>query len=216
MVDRYVPPPPKVVLPIPARPAPKPTPTPTPRKPIPGPTAPAPILTTLVTVVTTPSVTTVDVGSVSFTPAAMSASVSDSSLRVGQTAIFSADPFAHFRTGVILGRATEVSFTPSSVSWSFSDGGVASGANAIHSFASSGSKTAIASVTYSVAYRFVAGGGWVAQGSIDMSAQVQVLVSASGTFTPPTATPVSPPKKVVFLVARNCLANAGAIGCLSG
>ncbi len=216
MVDRYVPPPPKVVLPIPVRPATKPTPTPTPRKPIPVPTAPAPTLTTLVTVVTTPSVTTVDVGSVSFTPAAMSASVSDSSLRVGQPAIFSADPFAHFRTGTILGRATEVSFTPSSVSWSFSDGGEASGANASHSFASSGSKTAIASVTYSVAYRFVAGGGWVTQGSIDMSAQVQVLVSESGTVAPPTATPVSPPKKVVFLVARNCLANAGAIGCLSG
>lgn len=216
MVDRYVPPPPKVVVPIPVKPAPKPTPTPTPRKPAPVPTAPAPTLATIVTVVTTPGVTTVDTGSVSFTPAAMSANVSDSSLRVGQAAIFSADPFTHFRTGTILGRAAEVSFTPSSVNWSFSDGGEASGATVSHSFASSGSKTATASVSYSVAYRFVAGGGWVTQGSIDMSAAVQVLVSTSGIVAPPTAAPSSPPKKVVFLVARNCLGNAGAIGCLSG
>lgn len=220
MVDRYVPPAPKVLLPIPVKPAPKPAPnqmpTPTPRKPTPVPTSPSPTLTTVVTVVTTPGVTTVDTGSVSFTPAAMSASVSDSSLRVGQTAIFSADPFTHFRTGTIVGRAAEVSFTPSSVIWLFSDGGEASGATVSHSFSSSGNKTATASVSYSVAYRFVAGGGWVTQGSIDMAAQVQVLVSASGTAAPPTAATVSPPKKVVFLVARNCLGNAGAIGCLSG
>jgi hypothetical protein len=216
MVDRYVPPPPKVVVPIPVKPVPKPTPTPTPRKPTPVPTAPAPKLATIVTVVTTPGVTTVDTGSVSFTPVAMSASVSDASLRVGQTATFSADPFTHFRTGTILGRAAEVSFTPTSVSWSFSDGSEARGSTVAHSFANSGSKTATASVGYSVAYRFVAGGGWITQGSIDMSATVQIMVSASGAVAPPTLTPVSPPKKVVFLVARNCLGNAGAIGCLSG
>lgn len=216
MVDRYVPPPPRVLLPIAVKPAPKPIPTPTPRKPTPVPTAPNPTFTTIVSVVTTPGLTTVDTGSISFTPAAMSANVSDSSLRVGQTAIFSADPFTHFRTGTILGRSAEVSFTPSSVSWSFGEGGEASGTNVSYSFASSGSKTATASVRYSVAYRFVAGGGWVTQGSIGMSAQVQVLVSASATVALPIPAPVNPTKKVVFLVARNCLGNPGAIGCLSG
>lgn len=218
MVDRYVPPPPKVVVP----PPPKPTPTPTPtKKPTPAPTPSANTsLVKVVTVVSTPESSTTDSGSISFTPTAMLASVSDSSLKVGQAAIFSADPFTHYRTGAILGRAAEVSFTPGAVTWSFSGGGSSVGATTSRSFPTQGVFSATASVVYSVAYRFVASGGWINQGSISMQSTVSVQVSSAGTVSPtlPPTTSVVPSvgKKRVVLVARNCLVNSAAIGCLSG
>jgi hypothetical protein len=150
-------------------------------------------------------------GQASFSPAPLHASASLGEVEPGETVIFSADPMVHYRSGVILEKATDVRFVPVSITWSFGDGGVGDGSAVSHAFATSGQYLAVATAVYSVSYQIAGQSGWVEAGPIAVSDSVSILVSQNGSPADgPTAGQLPP---VARLVGKNCFADAAAYGC---
>jgi hypothetical protein len=129
---------------------------------------------------------------------------------VGQSVGFWANASTHYKTGVLLGKVTDVRFTPVQTSWTTNQGQSGLGASISLAFESAGSVEVAASVTYSVSYQIAGESGWVSGGDIAVSDSVLVMINVS---SEPSASFATPPSKVVRLVGENCHARSTAFGC---
>lgn len=187
---------------------PKSTPKPTP-KPIvrPTPIAAAKSATPVAKVATS---TLVSSEEASFSPASLLVSASDSEVMPGVSIGFATNAVVHYKTGSLLGKATDVQFVPMQTKWSFGDGATASGASAAHAFTSIGKYVVSASVIYSVSYQIAGASSWISSGSISVSDSVAVKISGAELADAPA--PIDS-VSVVRLVGKNCLDNPGSFGC---
>lgn len=146
----------------------------------------------------------------SFSPAALTISASDSEATPGVAIGFSTNAVVHYKTGFLLGKATDVKFVPMQTKWNFGDGAAASGSSAAHGFSNIGTYVVSATVTYSVSYQIAGASSWVSSGSISVSDSVAVkIIGAEVADSPVPVDSVS----VVRLVGKNCLDNPGSFGC---
>ena len=155
------------------------------------------------------SVTTA-AGEVSFTPASISVAASDSTARVGQSVIFWTNAATHYKTGLLLGKVTDVRFTPIQTVWASDQGHSGVGASITLAFGESGAAEVAASVTYSVAYQIAGASGWVDSGDITVSDSVSLSIEDVTRAAPEAS---QPPAKVVKLVGKNCLSRTTVFGC---
>lgn len=170
--------------------------------------------------VTTPASNSSSAGKKAFAPAAPNASVyPGNSISVHQAADFVGSPVVHYKTGQLLGVATEVRFTPISITWDFADGATGSGKTASHSFSSIGNYEVLLRVSYAVAYRPIGSTKWIADpDSIALGTSVNVsVVSSGGSDSGVKAKPLPQPVKNlgsrVLLVGALCQERPGAFGC---
>jgi hypothetical protein len=129
---------------------------------------------------------------------------------VGQLVGFWANASTHYKTGVLLGKVTDVRFTPVQTVWATDQGQSGVGASISLAFENSGSVEVAATVTYSVSYQIAGASGWVSSGEIAVSDSVAVTIEDSSESSPIVS---APPSKVVRLVGENCHARALAFGC---
>ena len=184
---------------------PKPTPKPIARPvPVAAPKAAIPASKTT-------TATLVSSAEASFSPAALLVNVSDSEVTPGTSVGFSTNAVLHYKTGSLLGKATDVQFVPIQTNWSFGDGSSLSGVSANHAFSGFGRFEVSATVLYSVSYQISGASGWVSSGSISVSDSVAVLVSGFEAEVP-APVPVEA-VSVVRLVGKNCFDNPGSFGC---
>jgi hypothetical protein len=186
------------------KPAPKPAAKPAP-KPVAAPVVPK------VLAVSNPGVSILTASEeASFSPTPLTVSSSASAAALGQSVGFWANAATHYKTGVLLGKVTEVRFTPVQTSWATDQGQSAVGASVSFAFENEGSVEVAASVTYSVSYQISGASGWVSTGVIAVSDSVVVMIEDSSEPSPIVA---APPSKVVRLVGENCHSRATAFGC---
>ena len=186
------------------KPAAKPTPKPAP-KPVAAPVAPKALAASNSGV----SISTAS-EEVSFSPAPVAVSSSASAAAAGQSVGFWTNASTHYKTGVLLGKVTEVRFTPVQTAWTTDQGQSEVGASISLAFENVGSVEVAASVTYSVSYQISGASGWVSSGDITVSDSVVVMIEDS---SEPSPIVVAPPAKVVRLVGENCHSRATAFGC---
>ncbi|MSZ20754.1 MAG: hypothetical protein F2608_01965 [Actinobacteria bacterium] len=146
----------------------------------------------------------------SFSPAPVFVSSSAGTAKVGQPVGFWANASTHFKSGILLGKVTDVRFTPVQTSWITDQGQSGVGAAISLAFANEGSVEVAATVTYSVSYQIAGASGWVSSGDIAVSDSVVVMIEDSSEPSPVVA---APPAKVVRLVGENCHSRATAFGC---
>jgi hypothetical protein len=184
--------------------APKPAPKPVP-KPVAAPATPK-------TFASSSSGVSISTSSeeVSFSPAPVFVYSSAGKAEVGQPVGFWANASTHFKSGTLLGKATDVRFTPVQTSWITGQGQSGVGASISLAFENSGSVEVAATVTYSVSYQIAGASGWVSSGEIAVSDSVEVMIEESSEPSPIVTTP---PSKVVRLVGENCHSRATAFGC---
>jgi hypothetical protein len=153
-------------------------------------------------------------GEVSFSPAPIFVSASAPSAAVGQAIGFWANASTHYKTGLLLGKVTDVRFTPIQTAWISDQGQSGAGGSISLSFESAGRVEVGAVVTYAVAYQIAGASGWVASGEIAVSDSVGVTVEES-VESPSEESPniAAPPAKVVRLVGENCHSRTTAFGC---
>ena len=181
-------------------------------KPVPKPVAvPSPAKTpakSTVTSVSTTSATTS--GEVSFSPAPISLISNETRAQVGQDVTFWASTSTHYKTGLLLGKVTDVKFTPIETLWSSDQGHTGVGGSVSLVFDHSGSVEVMASVTYAVAYQISGASSWVASGEIKVWDSIAVTIEEAQESLARTETP---PSKVVRLVGKNCLSRTAVFGC---
>lgn len=186
-----------------AKPAPKPAP-----KPVAVSTPPKTPAKSTVTTASTTSATSS--GEVSFSPAPISLSSSETRAQVGQEVTFWAEASTHYKTGLLLGKVTDVRFTPFDTEWSSDQGHDGIGAAIALVFDDAGSVEVMASVTYAVAYQISGASGWVSSGEIRVWDSLAVTIEDVPEALARTETP---PAKVVRLVGKSCLARTAVFGC---
>jgi hypothetical protein len=130
--------------------------------------------------------------------------------KVSQPVGFWANASTHFKSGILLGKVTDVRFTPVQTSWITDQGQSGVGASISLAFENEGSVEVAATVTYSVSYQIAGASGWVSSGDIAVSDSVVVMIEDS---SEPSPIVVVPPAKVVRLVGENCHSRATAFGC---
>ena len=135
---------------------------------------------------------------------------SDSIARVGQSVIFWTNAATHYKSGLLLGKVTDVRFTPIQTVWASDQGPAGVGASITLAFEDSGAAEVSASVTYSVAYQIAGASGWVDSGDITVSDSVSLSIEAVTRAAPEAS---HPPAKVVKLVGKNCLSRTTVFGC---
>lgn len=190
------------------KPAPKPVAKPAP-KPAPKPVA-APVTPKAVASSSSGVLISTAAEELSFSPAPVFVSSSAVTAEVGQPVGFWANASTHFKSGSLLGKATDVRFTPVQTSWITDQGQSGVGASISLAFENEGSVEVAATVTYSVSYQIAGASGWVSSGEIAVSDSVVVLIEDSSEPSPIVA---APPAKVVRLVGENCHSRATAFGC---
>lgn len=119
---------------------------------------------------------------VTFYPNPLLASVfPDKVLSIGQSAVFSSNPSAHYGVANVLGRQAQVHFVPVERGWTFSDGKEGVGADFTKSFSSAGKYQAVAYVNYLVSYRLLGESNWqpVSGSLLVESNTLEVMVGAS-------------------------------------
>ena len=161
----------------------------------------------------TVSATSVNTAEADFSPMALIVSASENQVTVGEDVTFWTNAVTHYRSGALLGKATEVMFAPSSISWNFGNGAGGAGGTVGASFSSSGEYLVSANVRYNVSYRVAGSSDWVASGEITVGDSNSIRVfdnddSGSGANNP------EPISKEVKLVGKNCLARPDAFGCV--
>lgn len=186
------------------KPAPKPAVKPAP-KPVAAPVAPKALAATNSGV----SISTAS-EEVSFSPVPLKVSSSAGTAAIGQPIGFWANASTHYKTGILLGKVTDVRFTPVQTSWTTDEGQSGVGSSISLAFYNAGSIEVAASVTYSVSYQIAGASGWVSSGDITVSDSVVVMIEDS---SEPSPIVVAPPAKVVRLVGENCHSRATAFGC---
>jgi hypothetical protein len=149
-----------------AKPAPKPAP-----KPVAAPVAPKALAATNSGV----SISTAS-EEVSFSPAPVLVSSSAGKAKVSQPVGFWANASTHFKSGILLGKVTDVRFTPVQTSWITDQGQSGVGASISLAFENEGSVEVAATVTYSVSYQIAGASGWVSSGDIEVSDSVVVII----------------------------------------
>lgn len=181
------------------KPAPKPLP------------APIPVKTPAKTIVKTTSKASASTsGEVSFSPAPISLASSESRALTGQTITFWATAATHYKSGVLLGKVTDVRFTPIETVWTSDQGHSGVGSSTALVFESSGSVEVMADVTYAVAYQIFGASGWVSSGEITVSDAIAVTIEDAPEESVRAETP---PAKVVRLVGKNCHGRTEVFGC---
>lgn len=195
----------------------KPVPKPVPRiapKPTPKPKAPVlkPVAKPAVNVPVVISLSSVSSGQASFSPAPITVVASPSQLALGEETYLTVDAMVHYRSGSILGKATDVRFEPIATSWNYGDGSTV-GSGQLHSYAELGTYSVTATVTYAVSYQITGESSWVSAGEIAVSDSTEVSVGDPGAG-PGGLVPDGPtPTPSVRLVAKNCIGNQSAYGC---
>jgi hypothetical protein len=116
----------------------------------------------------------------------------------------------HYKTGVLLGKVTDVRFTPLQTVWTSDDGQTAVGGSISLAFEDIGNVEVAATVSYAVAYQIAGASGWVSSGEISISDSLAIMIEDSPEVLVPAA---APPAKVVRLVGKNCLSQSAAFGC---
>lgn len=149
-------------------------------------------------------------GEVSFSPAPISLAASQTSVSVGQEVSFWANSSTHYKSGVLLGKVTDVRFTPIQTVWISEDGQTGVGGSISFAFADSGSIEVFASVTYAVSYQIAGASGWVSSGEISVSDSIAIRIDEAPELLEPSD---APPTKVVRLVGKNCTSQRAAFGC---
>jgi hypothetical protein len=149
-------------------------------------------------------------GEVSFSPAPISLAASATNASVGQVVSFWANTLTHYKTGVLLGKVTDVRFTPLQTVWTSDDGQTAVGGSISLAFEDIGNVEVAATVSYAVAYQIAGASGWVSSGEISISDSLAIMIEDSPEVLVPAA---APPAKVVRLVGKNCLSQSAAFGC---
>ncbi len=186
-----------------AKPAPKPL-----SKPVVASTPPkTPAKSTVTSASTTSAKSS---GEVSFSPSPISLSSSETRAQVEQEVTFWASTSTHYKTGLLLGKVTDVRFTPIETLWSSDQGHTGVGGSVSLVFDDSGSVEVMASVTYAVAYQISGASGWVASGEIKVWDSIAVTIDEAPELLARTETP---PSKVVRLVGKNCLSRTAVFGC---
>jgi hypothetical protein len=181
------------------KPAPKPVASQTSSKTLEKSVAPSPVA----------SVTTT-AGEVSFTPTSLSVSASDSAAEVGQSVTFWTNAATHYKTGLLLGKVTDVRFTPIQTVWNSDRGHSGVGASITLAFYDAGTAEVSASVTYSVAYQIAGASGWVDGGEITVSDSVSLSIEEVKSAALEAS---QSPAKVVKLVGKNCFSRPSVFGC---
>lgn len=189
------------------KPVPKPAPKPL-SKPVVVSTPPKTPAKSTVTTASTTSATSS--GEVSFSPTPISLSSSETRAQVGQEVTFWASTSTHYKTGLLLGKVTDVRFTPIETLWSSDQGHTGVGGAVSLVFDDSGSVEVMASVTYAVAYQISGASGWVASGEIKVWDSIAITIEEVAESLARTETP---PSKVVRLVGKNCLSRTAVFGC---
>lgn len=149
-------------------------------------------------------------GEVSFSPTPISLSSSETRAQVGQEVTFWSSTSTHYKTGLLLGKVTDVRFTPIETLWSSDQGHTGVGGAVSLVFDDSGSVEVMASVTYAVAYQISGASGWVASGEIKVWDSIAITIEEVAESLARTETP---PSKVVRLVGKNCLSRTAVFGC---
>jgi hypothetical protein len=149
-------------------------------------------------------------GEVSFSPAPISLAASQTSASAGQAVSFWANASTHYKSGVLLGKVTDVRFTPIQTLWNSEDGQTGVGGSISFAFENSGSIEVFASVTYAVAYQIAGASGWNSSGEISVSDSIAIRVDEAPELL---ETADAPPTKVVRLVGKNCTSQRAAFGC---
>ncbi|MSZ19368.1 MAG: hypothetical protein F2609_00925 [Actinobacteria bacterium] len=129
-------------------------------------------------------------------------------LSIGQVALFSSNPSAHYGSARVLGRQAEVHFVPDSSGWYFSDGDTRTGSDASKSFDRAGVFQVSAFVDYSVRYRLLGETSWQrVPGKLTVASNtLEILVSATGIKDDKAS-------KAGLLVGQDCIQNPGSFGC---
>jgi hypothetical protein len=120
---------------------------------------------------------------VNFYPNPLIASVFPASvLAVGQTAVFSSNPIAHYGQANVLGRQAQVHFVPRASGWEFSDKSTGDGTENTRSFSRAGKYQAVAYTQYLVSYRLLGETNWqLIEGSLLVwSNTIEISVGAFG------------------------------------
>jgi hypothetical protein len=146
----------------------------------------------------------------SFSPAPLSISASDNSVLQGESVSFSSNAFAHYKSGSLLGKSTQVFFQPAETLWRFGDGTSASGQVVGHSYSRVGDFAIEATVTYAVSCQIEGVSTWVDSGSITVSDLVALVVTSNYGDEDPPSIDVG---KTVRLVGKNCFEKPGTFGC---
>ncbi len=149
-------------------------------------------------------------GEVSFSPAPLSLSASGTSTLIGKDISFWATVSTHYKTGVLLGKVTDVRFTPIQTLWSSDQGHSGVGGSTTLRFSRAGSVEVAAGVTYAVAYQISGASGWVSSGEIKVWDSIAVTIEEAPKALERIETP---PVKIVRLVGKNCLSRASEFGC---
>lgn len=196
------------------KPAPKPVPriapksTPKPKAPVLKPVAKPPVNVPVVIRLSSSSA-----GQENFSPASITVVASPSQLALGEETFLAVDAMVHYRSGSILGRATDVRFEPIATSWNYGDGKTA-GSFPWHSYAELGTYSVTATVAYSVSYQIAGESSWVSAGEIAVSDSAEVSVGDQGADPGGSVPDGAAPTSSVRLVAKNCIGNQSAYGCM--
>ena len=158
--------------------------------------------------------TVISDGEVSFSPAPISVSSSATSATIGQSVDFWANASTHYKSGMLLGKATDVRFTPVKTIWSSGQGQSGVGASMSFAFSRPGTVGVAATVTYVVDYQISGASGWESGGEISVSDAVELSIESADASVPVVLPNSSPsPPKVVRLVGSNCLTKRSTFGC---
>jgi hypothetical protein len=132
-------------------------------------------------------------------------------LLLGQQVNFQSTASLHYRTGFVLGLATEVRFTPQKILWQLNQQ-TFSVWQPEHVFDIPGTHSISARVDYQVAYRLRGSSDWVIEPD-QISQQADMFVEVSTSNMPEQKDPEPAPGKRVLLVGSACEPNSGAFGC---
>ncbi|CAB4622441.1 MAG: hypothetical protein F2599_03500 [Actinobacteria bacterium] len=147
-----------------------------------------------------------------FTPAELTLSAQPSNqLLLGQRVNFQSSASLHYRTGLVLGLATEVRFTPMKILWQLAQE-TDSDWQPEHVFDTVGTHSISARVDYEVAYRLRGSSDWVIEpDQISQQADMFVEVSTGNLLEQKDPEPVL--GKKVLLVGSACEPKSRVFGC---
>ena len=154
---------------------------------------------------------TVSKASVKFAPAGVTAMVYPSAqLGVGQSAKFVSSALVHYKSGTLLGKATEVRFTPASTDWNFGSGVSGSGNSLTYSYDRQGNFKVQLKVKYSVSYRIRGAKKWIAEPDRIIVSD-ELFIKVLGAEVDEELATESKPR--VLLVGESCLERPVSFGC---
>ena len=162
--------------------------------------------------VTSPGVSLSSSDAAIFTPAELTISAQPSNqLLLGQRVNFHSSASVHYRTGLVLGLATEVRFTPMKILWQLTQE-TDSVWQPEYVFDTPGTHSISARVDYEVAYRLRGSSDWVIEpDQISQQADMFVEVSRGNVLEQKDPEPV--PGKKVLLVGSACEPKSRVFGC---